>query len=323
LVLTLRWMLLCLLATWLVTPAWADPGLTRDALDRMQETLELRLEEGALRAEDLSPALLVSVQPRYEESSEWFAVRAIEVLQGVLGDGSLRLCEACMAPRSFVEPGRMTYQAGPISLAEVVRLDEQTRGSAPAARSAIWVEEHRSGVAVRIVDLGTGRVLYAQNLDPLLTELKRSRKVYTMTEELERRARGDSLTQAFVDFALFPGQHLSIDWTEQWGKTNSNLSGVTVSLFDPVLGIGASHYRRVEFFNILVGGKLILSLPTAAARSIGDNDVDVIDPLVTAAAVGRIPFGRSNYGVVLSASTNGEVGIGVSLMNITLLPVIP
>ena len=169
----------------------------------------------------------------------------------------------------------MTLQSGPVSLEEVVRLDEQTRGKAPAARSAIWVEEHRSGVAVRIVHLGTGKVLYAQNLDPLLTELARSQKVYTMSEELERRARGDSLTQAFVDFALYPGQHLSTDWTEQWGKTNANLSGVTISLFDPILGIGACHYRRLEFFNILVGGKVILSLPTAAVRAVGDDAVDV------------------------------------------------
>jgi len=303
--------------------ARADPGLTRDALDRMSEVLELRIEEGSLRVDDVSPALLVSATPRYEGSVDWFAVRVIEVLQRAFGDGSLRLCEACMAPRAYVEEGRMTLQSGPVSLDEVVRLDEQTRGKAPAARSAIWVEEHRSGVAVRIVHLGTGKVLYAQNLDPLLTELKRSQKVYTMSEELERRARGDSLTQAFVDFALYPGQHLSIDWTEQWGKTNANLSGVTISLFDPVLGIGASHYRRLEFFNILVGGKVILSLPTAAVRAVGDDNVDVLDPIVTGVGVVRVPFGRSNYGVVATASTNAEVGLGISLMNISLLPVIP
>ena len=37
----------------------------------------------------------------------------------------------------------------------------------------------------------------------------------------------------------------------------------------------------------------------------------------------RIPFGRSNYGALLTASTNGQVGFGISLMNISLLPVLP
>jgi len=44
---------------------------------------------------------------------------------------------------------------------------------------------------------------------------------------------------------------------------------------------------------------------------------------LTGVAVVRVPFGRSNYGALLSASTNGQVGLGISLLNISLLPVIP
>ena len=50
---------------------------------------------------------------------------------------------------------------------------------------------------------------------------------------------------------------------------------------------------------------------------------DVLDPLVTVVGVARVPFGRSNYGGVVTVSTNGQVGIGISLLNISLLPVIP
>ena len=52
-------------------------------------------------------------------------------------------------------------------------------------------------------------------------------------------------------------------------------------------------------------------------------DVDAIDPLLTGVVLTRIPFGRSNYGAILSASTNGQVGVGISLMNVRLLPVLP
>lgn len=312
-----------MLLSLLLSIAHAGPTTTRDALDRLEEVLQLRVEDGLLDLEQALPAILVRVQPRYEDSVSWFATGAIESLERALGRGSMRLCEACMVPRVWVEDGHMAYQTGPIGLDEVARLDASGRGGAQPARSAIWVDEYRGGVSVRIVSLETGQVLFAQNIDPDLTENTNSQRMYTLSEELERRARGDSLTQAFADFALYPGQHVSLDWTDQWGPTNRNLSGVSISAFDPVLGIGACHYRALPVLDMLVGGKVLLSLPTAAARSIDSSNGDIVDPLLNVALVARVPFGRRNYGGVISLSTNGQVGIGVSLMNISLLPVIP
>lgn len=312
-------MLLSLLV--LLGTAHAGADTTRDSLDRLEEILALRVEDGALSPNDVVPAILVSVEPRYEESQDWFATRAIEVLQRAFGNDGLRLCEACMVPRAFVGDGNLTYQTGPVGLDEIVRLDEQSRGDAQPARAAIWLDETRGGIAVRIVDLRTARVIFAQNIDPFLIENKNTERMYTLSEELERRARGDSLTQAFVDFALYPRQHVSLDFTEQWGPTNANLTGVTLSVIDPVIGLGAAHYRRVDFLNVLIGAKLIVSVPTALVRIVDDGDV--IDPLLTAVGVTRIPFGRSNYGAIATISTNGTFGIGISLMNIRLLPVLP
>ncbi len=307
-----------LTALTLALTAHAGPATTRDALDRMEELLQVRLEEGTLQVDDIVPAIIVAAQPRYEDSAPWFTTEVAASLSTAFGSAGLRLCEACMVPRTWVEDGQMLVQSGPVSLEEVARLDASSRGTAPAARAAIWVEEHRGGVAIRIVDLGTSRVVYAQNVDPGLTQ-----RMYTLAEEYERRARGDSLTQAFVDIAVYPGQHIALDWTDQWGQDNGNLSGVTLSLVDPVVGIGAVHYRRIKLANSLIGAKLIVSLPTAIVRSVGDFDVDVLDNLVTGVAVVRVPFGRSNYGAVATLSSNGAFGLGVSLMNISLLPVIP
>ncbi len=302
--------------------ARADSTLTRDALDRLEELLELRVQDGLLDPQEVVPALLVSATPRYQGSESWYTTRVITVLEGSLGPGNLRLCEACMAPRTFVSDGALSYQSGPIGLDEVARLDDAGRGDSPPARAAIWVDEHRGGVSIRIVDLSSGRVIYARNVDPLMVEDANTARAHALAEELERRARGDSITQAFVDLGLYPGQHISVDWTEQWGVTNHNLSGFTISIYDPVVGLGASHYRVTRLWDVMVGGKLLVSLPTAVARSFDDTG-DVIDPLITGVAVARVPFGRSNYGALLSLSTNGEVALGVSLLNISLLPVLP
>lgn len=302
--------------------AFAESSTARDSLDRLEELLQLRVEDGRLRAEDVMPAILVSAQPRTEESKVWFSTRAIEVLQHAFGEGGLRLCEACMAPRATVDSGQMVYQTGPVSIEEVVRLDDLSRGGAEAAHSAIWLDEYRGGVSIRIVDTRTSRVIFAQNVDPNLVENTNTQRIYTLSEELERRARGDGLTQAFVDIAFYPGQHASLDWTDQWGKKNRQFSGVTLSLYDPVIGIGASHYYCIGFLHALVGGKVILSMPTAIVQGLGQSG-SVIDPLLTGVGVIRVPFGRSNFGGLLTVSTNGEIGFGVSLMNISLLPVLP
>ncbi|MCB9797227.1 MAG: hypothetical protein H6741_31450 [Alphaproteobacteria bacterium] len=317
---------LLLLLAWLwPAVAAAGPADTRDALDRLEELLEVRVEDGRLPLEKLAPALVVSTEARYEESADWFATSALEVLQGALGPGSLRLCEACTQPRVQAHDASLLYESGPASLDELRRLDALLRGDSPAAKSAIWVDEHRGGVTVRIVELSTGQVLYAQNVDPMLVEVRNTRRTYTLAEELERRARGDSLTQSFADFALYPGQHLSVDIDDQFGQTNANLAGVTLSLFDPVIGIGGNYHRVTQLYNISVGAKVIFSLPTAIVASVSEEfgGEEVIDPLLTGVAIVRVPFGRSNYGAVLCASTNGQLGVGISLMNIRLLPILP
>lgn len=310
-------LLLCL-APW---TALAGPDATRDALDRLQELLELRVADGTLAPDDVLPAIVVSASPRYEESLPWYGTRVLEVLRASLGP-DLRICEACTAPRAVTGGGALAWQSGPVGLDEVVRLDEQYRGHAAPARTAIWVDEHQRGVSVRIVDLRTARVLYAQNVDPMLLEHKRTRRTYTLAEELDRRARGDSLVQGFADFVVYPRVHISIDWADQWGPRNGSLTGVSVSLVEPVLGVGVSHFQRVPFARALVGGKMMVSLPTGIARSFG-TDGEIIDPFLTGVGMVRVPFGRSNYGLTAAVTTSGTFGLGLSLMNVSLLPVIP
>ena len=315
---------LVLLAALLPMTAFAQRETTREALSRFEETMAMRLEDGAFVVKDLTPAIIVSVTPAFEESRAWYPTEALATLVRVLGKASLRSCEACMAPRLYVEQGKLEQFTTPLGTAEITRLDELSRGSALPARTAIWLDETVQGVSLRIIDLKNSRIVLAENFDPALTESARTRGNLALARELERRARGDSLTHTFIDVTMYPGQHVSLDWTEQWGATNANLSGVSVSFFDPVLGVGASYFRVVpRALNIMVGAKVLLSVPTAVVSGIAGEPQNIIDPLLTGVLMVRVPIGRSNYGVTLSASTNGRVGVGFSLMNLTLLPFLP
>jgi hypothetical protein len=297
---------------------------TRESLSRLEETLSIRLEDGGLTLKELTPAIVVSLTPALEESRAWYPTAALASLARVFGTGSLRACEACLAPRLYVEGGRVEQVTTGLGATEIVRLDETARGGAAPARTAVWLDETPQGVSLRIIELQTSRIVLAQNFDPSLAEPARSRRSFTMARELDRRARGDSLTHTFLDVTMYPGQHLSLDWSEQWGDTNANLSGLSLSLFDPVLGIGAAYYRVVpSALNITVGAKALMSLPTALVRGFSADVGEVIDPLLTGVFIARVPILSSNYAVTISASTNGRVGIGFSLLNTSLLPFLP
>ncbi|MGA9520680.1 MAG: hypothetical protein WBV82_04400 [Myxococcaceae bacterium] len=315
---------LALLAALLPTVAFAQRDTTREALARMEETLTLRLEQGGIALKDVTPAMVVSVSPAFEESKAWYPTAALQTLVRVFGSAGLRSCEACMAPRLFVEEGRLEQFSSALGAEEIIRLDENARGKAEPARVAIWLDETPEGVSLRIIDLRNSRIVFVQNFDPGLIEMARTRRNFTLTEELERRARGDSLTHTFLDVTLYPGQHISLDWAEQWGDRNLNLSGVTLSAFDPLIGVGGNYYRVIpEAWNLMVGAKVLMAVPTAVASGISGQAVQIIDPLLTGVFVVRMPIARSNYGVTFTASTNGRIGIGVSLMNITALPILP
>ncbi len=310
--------------------ARAQRDTTREAMVRMEEVLAGRQEDGVgLVVKDLVPAIVVSVTPAYEETRKWYPTAALTTLSHLLGgNAGLRACEACMAPRTQVEQGHIALTSGSPNIQEIIALDAAGRGKGSPARTAVWLDETESGVSLRIVDLRNSRIVIAENFDAQLAETTHTYRNLAMSRELERRGRGDSLTHIFFDAAVLPSQHVSIDFDEQWGETNANLSGLTLSLFDPIVGIGGSYYRIIpQALNIMVGVQVLVSVPTAIINAVGGNmgttNTAIFDHLVTGVLVVRLPFSSSNYGLVATLSTNGRFGVGISLLNISFLPFLP
>ncbi|MBK7861835.1 MAG: hypothetical protein IPJ65_25105 [Archangiaceae bacterium] len=318
---------------WVVAIAALAPALahaqresTREALTRLEETLELRLEDGTgLHLKDLTPVIIVSVKPAYEETKAWYPTQALNTLVRIFGAASVRSCEACMGPRVYADDGYLEQATGDLTAAEITRLDQNARGKATPARAAVWLDENGEGISLKIVDLKNSRIVLAENFDMNLSDLARTRKNVSLARELDRRARGDGLTHIFVDFVIFPGQHFSMEWDEQWGDSNCNLSGFVVSMFDPVLGFGASYFRIIpQALNLMVGAQVLVSFPNALLQLVPNGGGQMLfDNLFTGVLMARLPIASSNFGVVVSLSTNGRVGVGISLLNFTWLPFLP
>src|SRR5205823_1815619 len=142
---------------------------------RMEEVLATRQEEGVeLKVKDLVPALVVSVQPAFEETKKWYPNAALASLLHVFGAAGLRACEACMAPRVHAQEGRLEEVTAEPTVPERTALDTAERGRAAPARAAIWLDETASGVAPRVAALRNSRIVFAENFDPALSEPART-----------------------------------------------------------------------------------------------------------------------------------------------------
>lgn len=321
-----------LMALFWQSSAYAERQSTVESFVRLEEILRDQLDSLALNAGEIFPVIIVRAVPSYEESRTSFADSSIQKLSGAFGPSNVRYCEGCSASHSKIrDSGVEVISPDSMTLADISDFDTAMRGATPPAQTAWWLIENADGITVRGVSLSSGRVVFAQNISPNLASQLRTQRNYTASKDLLRRHRGDSLTHTVFDLGFYPSQHIALDFLEQWGSFNQRFFGVSVSLLDPVLGLGASYGEAFpNLMNTMLGGKLLMSVPTALIRSLtrnlgGDTPTQLVDPLLTLVGVARVPMPILNgdYALNLFASTNGKVGIGVSTLNTSFLPVLP
>lgn len=302
----------------------APPGA--ESLQRFREYIDWEYSNGNLNKEDFLPLIVVSVKPAFEESRTSYPASALATVVQLWGQASVRLCEACMVAEVQVAEGKLTQSTDALFFDDIAAHDTRIRGQAAPARAALWLDETEEGVAFRLVDLSTGRVMGAAHITPNLEFATRREATYTKLDDLKRRIRGVSISHAMFDLGMYPQPHLSFDWVEQWGDYNERLSGISFSLFEPVLGLGGSYYHVFPpLLNSMVGGKVFVSLPTALLQSLSPDSEEVFDDTVVVVGCVRVPIsvGEGRYGIFAFISTQGAFGIGVSALNSSFLPIFP
>lgn len=312
-------------ALWLCAPgALAQRESSMAGLDRMEETLQPLAEAGRLAPSRVGPVLLVGAKPAYERTGTWFPAAATAAAVRVFGHGYVRVCEACMNPTVHAANGKLEYSSAH-TLPMLARLDDELRGQGAPAKTALWIDETPTGVAVRIVALGSGQVLYAGHFDDRMTQQAQTADVYKSSTELSRRLRGESLTHIVTDLGITPNPRLSFDVLEQFGAHNEHLAGVTFSFGAPVLGVGASyHYVMSGLWNLSLGGQVLLSIPEGVVAAIPDADVSTgLDPLWTGVLVARWPIPQTSFALNATATTSGSFAVGISMLDTSILPFLP
>lgn len=284
------------------------------SLERMEEVLRLRMEESVFTVNDVSPMIVVSVAPYFEESKASYANFAVASLQRVFPTSGIRVCTPCMTPQTTQDSRRLEMRIGAPTLEEIREIDSRYRKDAPEAKAAVWLDETKEGVTLRIVDLQTARVVYADNVNPNLVWTQRSSRNFDRARDIHSRLRGQSLSHKIYDFGIYPGPSFALDLVEQWGSGNEHLSGISFSLYNPTLGIGASYGRAFsEFANTMIGGKVHVGVVEAIGRSLTKSDTNLLGPLITYTGFVRVPvpsFG--NYGVYAFVNSQSSFGLGIT-----------
>ncbi len=309
---------LILLAAWgQSTSAQALLQQTSSDLAVLEDALRYEIEiRPALKSTAL-PALLAPPLHHWQESRTDFAPSVTKLLKTVFDQPNVVVdCQDCDAWRMHVRRGGSTMiHNGALSLEELALVKRDPRYA--TAKSVIYTEETPSGVAMRIINIADGSIIF-QTLASAGESLEDVRPYLHLTAEKQRRLRGESLFYSFVNFGIYPTGMLQFEFIEQWGSHNQHLSGIGISLFNPIFALGGVyHYLLRSNRRIHITGSVYYPIASALQSSISTNDSSTGSFVIQGGA--QYTF-QSSFGVFAALSTEGAITLGFNLYNPLLMP---
>lgn len=302
------------------------------SLGHMEERLNGLVEAGGLRQQ--VPVLVASILSASPEYKDWFFAHALRSLVDVFGPENIRVCHACMGTDVNQTPGQLEWRSTAWDASELSAADQKLRKQGEPAKIAMYIAEDRQVVSVRVVSLANATVLFASNFDPTLNELRRSETFRRHHIELKNRENRAGHMHLQWDGILYPNQHLALDVLDQFGNSNEHLAGLSMSLLTPLAGIGfAYHYVFQEAWNISLGTKVLFALPNVVLNALTDEPVELVDPVLNTIFIVRVPIPETHFAVSGMIATGTDafpfptkfptLGLGVTLLNPSLIPVLP
>ena len=263
---------------------------------------------------EVSPILVAPPQAYWEESKSDFAPETWAMLDRVFPSaGTLVSCSQCFESRVFIaNDSRMVIQNGELSLSDLARLRAQP--TYKDAKSVLLIRETPSGVAIQLLAIDDGRILYTGVADSTKT-LDQAEPPLHLARELDRRERGESLSYINLDLGIYPQALAEFKFLEQWGNHNQHLSGLAISAYNPTGAIGATYMYMLPSRRRMTLG---LTGFYSVVGMFGGGTPDASSAF-SAQAQFQYAFSGS-YGVFVSGDTNGVISIGFSLLNPVLFP---
>lgn len=327
----------CMLLFGLVGALWMRPLLAQTdqeqaPLSEMQRYFDQQRQSGHLQ--EAGPLLLFVRPSGAPEVDQALLENIVGILAEIVSPEDIRVCAACMRPRTQVQTNRAQRHTAPPTLTELATLDAQLRGGAPPAHLVLVVQRLGPEIALQIYRLQNGSLLASELFTGRKRETQQMALRLPYREGIKQKARGWGLTHWVVDAVVYPNAHFGMDVLDQVGEYRNHLIGVSTSMWNPLLGAGvAYHYVLQDYWNATVGAKLLLSMPTLIAKGLADDFQTGVgfEPTFTPVLMARVPIPNTPLTLSAMASVSvdvgavrlPQVGIGLSLVDLFPAPVLP
>ncbi len=292
--------------------AIAGETLPTEAMLRLEERLREQREDGLLPVHRMQTLVIASVVS--DKNNTQVLTNALAQTLGRALAIKVMICDSCAA--GLIQSGERTiYESG------FVDLDRVRAAYDTWPEAALWAEASGPLLSIRIVSVRDGEVLFADTIDPRVDWSARSVRSFSLSRLNERKARGEVILHTQYDIGLLPlagSPHIGWSLMQQWGSSNQYLSGFSLNLSDPILGIGVNWFRVMPgLSNSLLGFKLMASLPrlmTEALSRGSKNNSPIEDKPVSLIGMIKFPmFGPpEKFYFNAYVSTNGSIGLGLS-----------
>lgn len=309
--------LLCILPLLAAQPSLAMLGQTFSDLNVLEDTIRTRLEDESGLRKAMFPMLLATPLHHWQESRADFAAGVTKTLTTVAGPENVIIaCTDCDAWRvNVARSNQLQIHNGELSLSELAGL--RTIPKYGEARSMAVVRETPAGVEMKVISIEDGRILFYALADSS-RNLDDSKPFLNYARERDRRLNGESLSYVFVNMGLYPNGLFQLEFVEQWGSYNQHISGIGLSLFNPVFSLGVVyHYMFPSLKRLHVSGALYYPLQNALTDAVSEDE-QLADSFVGQAMI-QYAFANS-YAVFAAVSSEGNLSLGFNFYNPLFLP---
>ena len=294
---------------WWTVPAMAMLGQTTDDIHVLEDALQTKIDNDPEFKATVSPMLVAQPRHLWEESRTDFAPAIWTILKRLWPTaGDLIQCPDCNMQR--LHAGRnqtITLGSGELSMADLLALTNDPRYK--GVKSVVFTTVTASGVEIKMIRIQDGAIIYQFLADGRMT-LDDAKPRLGLVKEYERRARGESLAYVFIDLGVYPTGLFHISFLEQWGSRNQHITGLTISLVNPIAALGVNYRYLLPFYRkASVSGQIFVPLESAL-----NNKTSNLSDRYAANIAVHCAF-SSTFGMFVGAGSSGGFTIGLSMYN--------
>lgn len=296
--------------------AFALSESTQADLAVMEDALRFAVDKNPKAIDEWFPCLVAPPQPYWQKSQSDFAGAVWQILKNSFPQNQKDLlsCPECSESRSFVgHDGRLSIQQGELTAVDLHHLRAQPNYQ--RARALLTTKETATGIELRITSLSHGEVLFYKLADHRQS-LEQAVQPLRLAKELERRESGKALSYVFIDWGWTPKMMFQVEFLEQWGARNQNLSGLVLSFLEPTGAIGGT-YRYLLPYNrrLNLSASVFVTLESLTKSSSNKQSPWAM----VSQGMAQYAF-SGNYAVFGSINSKGAVSVGITFLNPVLFP---